>query len=114
MHLNSRKITFSAVVLWTAFAQDTKFKEAVQKFLGDNSVQQIPTELHGGGGELAPMWSSDWYFYVTISIICSCFAGVMSGLTIGLLSIDMLDLEITLLIGAPEKKKSVSGFPTFL
>ena len=105
MILNTRKTLFSAVILYTAFAQDTNVKEALQKFLNDD-VQ--PTELHGGGGELAPMYSSDWYFYISLSIFLSCFAGVMSGLTIGLLSIDMLDLEITLLIGAPEKKKSVS------
>jgi hypothetical protein len=33
----------------------------------------------------------------------------MSGLTVGLLSIDMLELEITLEIGSEEEKKSVSG-----
>ena len=105
MILNTRKTIFSAVILWTAFAQNTNVNEALQKFLNDD-VQ--PTELHGGGGELAPVYSSDWWFYISISIFCSCFAGVMSGLTIGLLSIDMLDLEICLLIGAPDKKKSVS------
>jgi hypothetical protein len=42
------------------------------------------------------------------SLVCSCFAGAMSGLTVGLLSIDMLELEITLEIGSEEEKKSVS------
>jgi metal transporter CNNM len=33
----------------------------------------------------------------------------MSGLTVGLLSIDMLELEIKAQIGTPEEKKSVSS-----
>tara|TARA_B110000305_G_C19136592_1_gene491466 strand:- start:353 stop:505 length:153 start_codon:yes stop_codon:yes gene_type:complete len=41
-----------------------------------------------------------------MSILCSLFAGLMSGLTVGLLSVNMLDLEITLAIGTQEKKKS--------
>ena len=41
-------------------------------------------------------------------LVCSCFAGAMSGLTVGLLSIDMLDLEIKAQIGTDEEKKRVS------
>lgn len=35
------------------------------------------------------------------SIVCVVFAGMMSGLTVGYLSIDKLDLEIKQAIGTP-------------
>ena len=40
-------------------------------------------------------------FYCRLA--CSCFAGVMSGLTIGILSINMLDLEIKTVVGTQEE-----------
>lgn len=36
MLLNTRKTLFSAVVLYGAFARDTKAAEAIQKFLNDD------------------------------------------------------------------------------
>lgn len=41
-------------------------------------------------------------------IVLVCFAGLMSGLTVGYLSIDKLDLEIKSAIGTPEEKRYVS------
>ncbi len=41
-------------------------------------------------------------------IACTCFAGLMSGLTVGILSIDMLDLELKLAIGSEAERKNVS------
>ena len=40
--------------------------------------------------------------------VCSLFSGAMSGLTVGLLSIDMLELEIQAQIGTEAEKASVS------
>lgn len=43
-----------------------------------------------------------------VEIVCTCFAGLMSGLTVGILSIDMLDLELKLAIGSEAERKNVS------
>ena len=40
--------------------------------------------------------------------VCAIFAGLMSGLTVGLLSIDKLELEIKLVIGSKEEQRCVS------
>ena len=44
---------------------------------------------------------------LTLSVLV-CFAGVMSGLTVGYLSIDKLDLEIKQSIGTESEKRAVS------
>jgi hypothetical protein len=46
------------------------------------------TQLNAGGGPKAIPYSSAWWEAVGISVGCTLFAGLMSGLTIGLLSID--------------------------
>jgi hypothetical protein len=38
-------------------------------------------------------------------LVCVLFAGLMSGLTVGYLSIDKLDLEIKQSIGTEEEKR---------
>ena len=81
-------------------------------------ANKIELNAHGGGEKCA-LFSDDWFFFVGVSIgksnkriqvyfvicdiACSCFAGVMSGLTIGILSINMLDLEIKTVIGNAEE-----------
>lgn len=47
-----------------------------------------------GGGEKDPPFSSAWWVDMAVTAICLCIGGVMSGLTIGLASIDHLLLEI--------------------
>jgi metal transporter CNNM len=46
----------------------------------------------------------DYLLYFGVSLICVSFGGLMSGLTIGLLGIDELELEIMLSSGTPEEK----------
>ena len=43
--------------------------------------------------------------YIQIYIACTLTGGIMSGLTVGLLSIDMLDLEIKIAIGTQAEMK---------
>jgi len=50
------------------------------------------------------MFSEEWYLSIFIATVCTCFAGIMSGLTVGLLSIDKLELEIKATIGTPQEK----------
>ena len=52
------------------------------------------------------------YFFTFIIIVCICFAGICSGLTVGLLSIDQLDLEIKKINGnKTEKNLAISILP---
>ena len=48
------------------------------------------------------------FVQISFDLVCSCFAGAMSGLTVGLLSIDMLELEIKAQIGSDAEKRRVS------
>lgn len=48
----------------------------------------------------------EFILFGIISIICVLFGGLMSGLTVGLLGIDELELEMKLATGTPEEKAS--------
>ena len=52
---------------------------------------------------------SFFIFINDLKLVCTCFAGLMSGLTVGILSIDMLDLELKMAIGSEEEIKNVSN-----
>lgn len=50
---------------------------------------------HGGHGDHGgPDGEGNFYFNVFVVFFCTCMAGVMSGLTIGLAAIDRLALEV--------------------
>ena len=59
------------------------------------------------------LWVSININFNFIKIGCTCFAGLMSGLTVGILSIDMLDLELKLAIGSEAERKNVSYSKTY-
>ena len=46
------------------------------------------------------------WMYIGICLACTLMGGFMSGLTVGLASIDKLDLEIKIAIGTEEEKKA--------
>ena len=51
--------------------------------------------LNGGGDfERHKALSFDWWIDMTVSFWCMVISGIMSGLTVGLASIDRLSLEI--------------------
>nr|GMD77370.1 DUF21 domain-containing protein At4g14240-like [Ipomoea batatas] len=53
-----------------------------------------------------------WYLYVGISCVLVLFAGIMSGLTLGLMSLGLVELEILQRSGTPtEKKQAATIFP---
>ncbi len=52
-----------------------------------------------------PFGTPRFYTCVMIAAGLTCFAGMMSGLTVGLLSIDQLDLELKENIGTVEEQK---------
>lgn len=59
-----------------------------------------PSNATGGGGHRhrdPDVTDEQWIVYVCISIALVLMAGLMSGLTLGLMSLDVLDIEVLLL-----------------
>ena len=46
-----------------------------------------------------------WWAYGGISVLLVCFAGIMSGLTLGLMSLGLMDLEVLQRSGTTKEKK---------
>ena len=80
----------------------------VNNFKTQNNVGETSMEAIAGEGR--SRYTSDeaefWYF-VIVSAVLSCFAGLCSGLTVGYLSIDDLVLDLKQNNGTPEEIKSV-------
>lgn len=51
-----------------------------------------------------------WFVYAGISCFLVLFAGIMSGLTLGLMSLGLVDLEILQRSGTPSEKKQAGFF----
>ncbi|CAL0309060.1 unnamed protein product [Lupinus luteus] len=49
-----------------------------------------------------------WFLYAAISFLLVIFAGLMSGLTLGLMSLSLVDLEILKQSGSPTEKKQAA------
>ncbi|VVB01201.1 unnamed protein product [Arabis nemorensis] len=64
------------------------------------------------GSEMVPFGSLWWSIYAGVSCFLVLFAGIMSGLTLGLMSLGIVELEILQRSGTPkEKKQSAAIFP---
>lgn len=50
-----------------------------------------------------------WWIYAGISVFLVCFAGIMSGLTLGLMSLGLMDLEVLQRSGTPLEKKQAAA-----
>ncbi|KAL1198204.1 DUF21 domain-containing protein [Cardamine amara subsp. amara] len=62
--------------------------------------------------EAIPFGSLWWIIYAGVSCFLVLFAGIMSGLTLGLMSLGLVELEILQRSGTPnEKKQSAAIFP---
>jgi metal transporter CNNM len=59
----------------------------------------------GGGEAPVEIGSLRWWIYGCISVFLVCFAGIMSGLTLGLMSLGLMDLEVLQRSGTPLEKK---------
>ncbi|ESQ56216.1 hypothetical protein EUTSA_v10025066mg [Eutrema salsugineum] len=67
---------------------------------------------NGLGNETIPFGSLWWSIYAGVSCFLVLFAGIMSGLTLGLMSLGIVDLEILQRSGSPrEKKQAAAIFP---
>ncbi|XP_073277675.1 DUF21 domain-containing protein At4g14240-like [Primulina huaijiensis] len=56
--------------------------------------------------EFGTVW---WFVYAGISCVLVLFAGIMSGLTLGLMSLGLVDLEILQRSGTPSEKKQAAA-----
>lgn len=61
-----------------------------------------------GGESPAEIGSLRWWIFGGISIFLVCFAGIMSGLTLGLMSLGLMDLEVLQRSGTDLEKKQAS------
>ncbi|XP_010532709.1 PREDICTED: DUF21 domain-containing protein At4g14240-like [Tarenaya hassleriana] len=61
------------------------------------------------GGEAIPFGSLWWFIYAGVSCFLVLFAGIMSGLTLGLMSLGLVDLEILQRSGTPNEKKQAAA-----
>ncbi|XP_011010573.1 PREDICTED: DUF21 domain-containing protein At4g14240-like isoform X2 [Populus euphratica] len=68
------------------------------------------TELVGqSNGDEIPFGSFSWFAYAGISCFLVLFAGIMSGLTLGLMSLGLVDLEILQRSGTSTEKKQAAA-----
>ncbi|PON80180.1 CBS domain containing protein [Parasponia andersonii] len=59
--------------------------------------------------EAIPFGSISWFVYAGISCSLVLFAGIMSGLTLGLMSLGLVELEILQRSGTPSEKKQAAA-----
>lgn len=57
-----------------------------------------------------PFGTGSWFLYAGVSCLLVLFAGIMSGLTLGLMSLNLVDLEILQRSGSPTEKKQAGLF----
>ena len=59
-----------------------------------------------------PCCETMFWVYLLISVALVAFAGLMSGLTLGLMSLSLVDLEVLTKAGQPQDRKN-AGRPKF-
>ncbi|KAG0585937.1 hypothetical protein KC19_2G050500 [Ceratodon purpureus] len=62
----------------------------------------------GGGNDPAPYTQPWWWISAGISVFLVLFAGIMSGLTLGLMSLGLMDLEVLQQSGTDEEKEQAT------
>lgn len=76
-------------------------------------ITRLLTRNQLANHEEIPYGSMWWFIYAVVSCVLVIFAGIMSGLTLGLMSLGLVDLEILQQSGTPSEKKQ-AGFVLFL
>ncbi|XP_045806448.1 DUF21 domain-containing protein At4g14240-like isoform X1 [Trifolium pratense] len=71
-------------------------------------LTRLLTRNELAGHEGIPFGSVTWFIYAGISCFLVIFAGIMSGLTLGLMSLGLVDLEILQRSGSPSEKKQAA------
>lgn len=81
-----------------------------------NAVMMTRMLIRNSGleSEGIPFGSIWWFVYIGLSGFFVIFAGIMSGLTLGLMSLGLVDLEILQRSGSPTEKKQAGYVSHFL
>ncbi|GLT97916.1 hypothetical protein SLE2022_154580 [Rubroshorea leprosula] len=80
----------------------------VNAVLAARMMTTVTAQSTGLGGDIA--FGSLWFFiYAGISCCLVLFAGIMSGLTLGLMSLGLVELEILQRSGTPTEKKQAAA-----
>ncbi|KAM7257806.1 hypothetical protein ACFE04_013547 [Oxalis oulophora] len=66
------------------------------------------TSLTNLNGDEIPFGNTLWFIYAAVCVFLILFAGIMSGLTLGLMSISLVDLEILQRSGTSTEKKQAA------
>ncbi|CAI0560009.1 unnamed protein product [Linum tenue] len=73
------------------------------------ATRMVSTMAQSGTGDEIPYGTVTWFVYAGISCFLVIFAGIMSGLTLGLMSLSLVDLEILQRSGTSAEKKQAAG-----
>ncbi|CAI0430190.1 unnamed protein product [Linum tenue] len=73
------------------------------------ATRMVSTMSQSGSGDEIPYGTVTWFVYAGISCFLVIFAGLMSGLTLGLMSLSLVDLEILQRSGTVAEKKQAAG-----
>lgn len=92
-----RKISLLLFGLWAS--------RLVLASSGPESITAEPVPGHGGHQKI-PFGSGEFYLYILYAALICCFAGLMSGLTVGYTSIDPRMLAIKLVNGSEIEKEN--------
>lgn len=71
------------------------------------AARSLDTVSEAGHLPLGSLW---WIIYAGISFVLVLFAGIMSGLTLGLMSLSRVDLEILQRSGNPSEKNQAGDY----
>ncbi|PHT49648.1 DUF21 domain-containing protein [Capsicum baccatum] len=72
------------------------------------AVVRMATKCHSGLGAEIAFGTVSWFVYAGISCLLVLFAGIMSGLTLGLMSLGLVELEILQQSGTPSEKNQAA------
>ena len=56
---------------------------------------------------------SEFFIHIVIIVLLVIFAGLMSGLTLGLMSLSLVDLEVLAKSGTPQDRKHAGSFSSY-
>ncbi|CAI0559743.1 unnamed protein product [Linum tenue] len=73
------------------------------------ATRMVSTMAQSETGDEIPYGTITWFVYAGISCFLVIFAGIMSGLTLGLMSLSLVDLEILQRSGTSAEKKQAAG-----
>lgn len=88
--------------------QEREIQTTMQLLNAVMATRMLTSTMMNGGGpssEGIPFGSVWWFVYAGISCVLVLFAGIMSGLTLGLMSLGLVELEILQRSGTPSEKK---------